>query len=149
MVVMNVSLPSLRLASLIPAHEQWGEQEAPSLSHRAIDAFQTPRWNWPCWSYSRSRNIHWENQIHELNSLIEKQRSLEPSLKFSSQVNLPPFSDPSACVNACGGFAQRKQGREDVCSGFRAAGCWIRAFIMLFHTVGTMALVPLRLQWDE
>lgn len=78
-----------------------------------------------------------------------KQRSLEPSLKFSSQVKPLPFSDPSAHVHACSGFVQRKQGREDVCSGFRAAGLLDSAFALLFHAAGPMALVPPRLWWDE
>lgn len=116
------------------------------LSHWAVGAFQTHQRDWPHWSLSRSKNSRWENQVCEFSFCTGKQRSLEPFLKCSWQVNLVPFSDPSVRVTVCSGFTQRKQGREEVCSGFRAAGPLDSACTLLFHAAGAMALVLPRLQ---
>lgn len=139
MRVTNVLWSSLHLASLVPAREQQGEEKAPSHPTEPLVPSRPP-------GETGLPGAIQEAKIPvgkiKLSSLMGKQRSLEPSLKFSSQVNPLPLSDPSAHVSACSGFAQRKRGREDVCSGFRAAGFLDSAFTLLFHAAGTMALVP-------
>lgn len=138
--VTKVLLSSLHLASLVPACEQQGEEKAPSHPTEPLVPSRLPPGETGLTGAIQEAKIP-VGKI-KLSSLMGKQRSLEPSLKFSSQVNPLPLSDPLAHVSACSGFAQRKRGREDVCSGFRAAGFLDSAFALLFHAAGTVALVP-------
>lgn len=84
----------------------------------------------------------------KLSSLMGKQRSLEPSLKFSSQVNPLPLSDPSAHVSACSGFAQRKRGRMRALV-LEQQDSWTRLSPCSFMQQGPWPLCPPRLQGDE